>query len=170
MKYCSKCGSQIQDNAVFCVHCGCAVSAVEKNNDEYGRLLRFSRNANAIYIISILELFFTIILVLLPFRLFVTFDKNIFSLVVLPITIILALVRRNLLKKYEDIDKNGEKYYLVPQLKPIDRCDLLMYKIAMKRFDRGIGLGPTMNWLLAIYAVASIVFFIVFSVVSAILL
>lgn len=27
MKYCSKCGNQIMDDAVICVHCGCAVDA-----------------------------------------------------------------------------------------------------------------------------------------------
>ena len=27
MKYCSHCGAQIHDEAVFCVHCGCSVAA-----------------------------------------------------------------------------------------------------------------------------------------------
>ena len=26
MRYCSKCGSEIEDEAVFCPHCGCRVS------------------------------------------------------------------------------------------------------------------------------------------------
>ncbi len=30
MKYCTKCGHELVDEAVFCVGCGCAVEAVEK--------------------------------------------------------------------------------------------------------------------------------------------
>ncbi len=34
MKYCSHCGTQIEDEAVICIHCGCAVSGKinPKNN------------------------------------------------------------------------------------------------------------------------------------------
>jgi len=30
MKFCSKCGKEIHDDAVFCVHCGCATEAVNQ--------------------------------------------------------------------------------------------------------------------------------------------
>ena len=32
MKYCSHCGKEINDEAVVCVHCGCAVSDPEIHN------------------------------------------------------------------------------------------------------------------------------------------
>ena len=33
MKFCSKCGSEIVDDAVVCVHCGCSVNGSGKVND-----------------------------------------------------------------------------------------------------------------------------------------
>lgn len=32
MKYCSKCGKEIFDEAVICPYCGCSVSSSEKND------------------------------------------------------------------------------------------------------------------------------------------
>lgn len=41
MKYCTKCGSQIHDEAVICVHCGCAVEGtVNKNRNTDDELLK----------------------------------------------------------------------------------------------------------------------------------
>ena len=34
MKYCSKCGQEINDEAVICVHCGCAVVGANKARPE----------------------------------------------------------------------------------------------------------------------------------------
>lgn len=31
MKYCSKCGKEINENAVICVHCGCSVEETKSN-------------------------------------------------------------------------------------------------------------------------------------------
>jgi len=33
MKYCSKCGAEIEDDAVVCVHCGCKVEEEKKNKN-----------------------------------------------------------------------------------------------------------------------------------------
>ena len=33
MKYCSKCGQQVHEDAVVCPHCGCAISGVPASND-----------------------------------------------------------------------------------------------------------------------------------------
>ena len=30
MKFCTKCGKEIHDDAVFCVHCGCATEAMNR--------------------------------------------------------------------------------------------------------------------------------------------
>ena len=32
--FCQKCGKEIMDEAVVCIHCGCAVKASEKENDK----------------------------------------------------------------------------------------------------------------------------------------
>ena len=38
MKFCSKCGSEINDDAVVCVHCGCSVEAPDSQGKPVGQL------------------------------------------------------------------------------------------------------------------------------------
>lgn len=35
MKYCSKCGKEIMDEAVICVHCGCQVETIGAQNNAF---------------------------------------------------------------------------------------------------------------------------------------
>ncbi len=35
MKYCSKCGKEINENAVVCIHCGCAVSEINEGTKNF---------------------------------------------------------------------------------------------------------------------------------------
>ncbi len=35
MKYCSKCGKEIMDEAVICVHCGCQVERIGAQNNAF---------------------------------------------------------------------------------------------------------------------------------------
>ena len=34
MKYCSHCGKEIVEDAVVCVHCGCAIEGVKKKDED----------------------------------------------------------------------------------------------------------------------------------------
>lgn len=34
MKYCEKCGKEINNDAVICIHCGCEVKQVNKKNEK----------------------------------------------------------------------------------------------------------------------------------------
>lgn len=36
MKYCEKCGSEIQDDAVVCANCGCATAEIKKEGKALG--------------------------------------------------------------------------------------------------------------------------------------
>lgn len=36
MKYCQNCGAEVNDNAVVCTSCGCAVSSETKSNEKNG--------------------------------------------------------------------------------------------------------------------------------------
>lgn len=38
MAYCTKCGNEVHDEAVICVHCGCPI---EGKNDDSNKLIRF---------------------------------------------------------------------------------------------------------------------------------
>ena len=38
MKYCSKCGKEVHDEAVVCVHCGCKVASAESHMKPVGQL------------------------------------------------------------------------------------------------------------------------------------
>ncbi len=41
MKYCSKCGAQIHDDAVVCIHCGCSVEKPHSNTKTMQSFLKF---------------------------------------------------------------------------------------------------------------------------------
>ena len=56
MKYCSKCGKEIHDEAVICVHCGCSVEGAQKETAESKMLGEFKRNVNSAFIFSIVGL------------------------------------------------------------------------------------------------------------------
>ena len=131
--YCPKCGNQIHDEAVICVHCGCENKSMNRANGEYRRMIRFSKDALAINLISVFALVFII------------------PIVTVPISLILLLVRSMLLRKYEDVDKQGNKFYLAPKFKLTDRNHLLEYKTALKRLDVGIKMGDAIKYFSIIF-------------------
>lgn len=45
--FCSKCGREIDDEAVVCVHCGCATGNFEKNNKEKEQPIIINNNNSA---------------------------------------------------------------------------------------------------------------------------
>lgn len=60
MKICYKCGKEIHDEAVICVHCGCAVEFATASNkidvNEYNSLMTFVNEAKTIKIFGILSI------------------------------------------------------------------------------------------------------------------
>ena len=45
--FCSKCGKEIDNEAVVCVHCGCPTSNFEKNKKEKDQPIIINNNASA---------------------------------------------------------------------------------------------------------------------------
>ena len=59
MKYCQKCGQQIHDDAVICIHCGCSSEGVTKKDTQspdYYRLEAFKSDANSVFGLGIISL------------------------------------------------------------------------------------------------------------------
>ena len=50
MKYCSKCGSEIADEAVVCPKCGCATSAVKKSSSSVSALINVLSIINCVIV------------------------------------------------------------------------------------------------------------------------
>lgn len=55
MKYCTHCGSEIMDEAVICVHCGCAVENSSVKKDE--EMLEY---ANKAWTYALIGIFFAV--------------------------------------------------------------------------------------------------------------
>ena len=74
MKYCSKCGKQIRDEAVICIHCGCPISDMPKNlkndrleeyEDALDRIDHKARNAASFWkIFGIIQCFVGVLFVI----------------------------------------------------------------------------------------------------------
>ena len=45
--FCSKCGKEINDEAVVCVHCGCATANYAQNNQDNNRPIIINNNNSA---------------------------------------------------------------------------------------------------------------------------
>ena len=56
MKYCSKCGKEIHEEAVVCIHCGCSVDSAKKESTESKILEKYKSDVNSAYIFSIIGL------------------------------------------------------------------------------------------------------------------
>ena len=59
--FCSKCGKEIHDEAVVCVHCGCAVGGntipkARQHSEDYSKFKAFQENVNTIHILGIVSL------------------------------------------------------------------------------------------------------------------
>ena len=57
MKYCSKCGKEVNEDAVVCVNCGCALNGAQKSNAQ--------KKLNAMslvgFIVSLASIFITLV-------------------------------------------------------------------------------------------------------------
>lgn len=65
--FCKKCGKEIHDQAVVCVHCGCAVDGAQNpqcnhhtqekvKSPDHSKLMEIERDAKSIYLFGILSL------------------------------------------------------------------------------------------------------------------
>ena len=58
MKFCSRCGKEIMDEAVICVHCGCqaAPNSTYEHTDEYSKVKLYESKVNVAHTLSIIAL------------------------------------------------------------------------------------------------------------------
>ena len=58
MKYCSKCGKELMDEAVICPSCGCSVASLSNNKyehtNEYVKIQEYESKVNTLHTISII--------------------------------------------------------------------------------------------------------------------
>ena len=62
--FCKQCGKEIHDQAVVCVHCGCAVDGAKipqrnqhaEQSPDHAKLLEIEKDANSIFLFGILSL------------------------------------------------------------------------------------------------------------------
>ncbi len=125
MKYCQKCGQQIHDEAVICVHCGCSTEKIIKTNSEslyYYQLEKLKSDANSI------------------------FTLGIFSLVLcMGIGLIFQLINMSKLKQYKN--ENGK--WTFPELDLTSQKDIYEYDAAKKKFETGATM-TVIGWCITI--------------------
>ena len=133
MKYCQKCGQQIHDDAVVCIHCGCSTEGITKKNTEsphYYKLEAFKSDARSV------------------------FTLGIFSLALcMGIGLIFQIINLIKIRKY---NQNGKRAF--PELKLTNQKDIYEYEAAKKKFETGatmtaIGWGITILLLLILFIV-----------------
>lgn len=128
MKYCSKCGKELMDEAVICVGCGCAVETDNKANAksaDYSKLMAFTSEANGIFVFGILSLALS-----------------------LGIGLIFQIINMVKVSKYR---VKGQKEFNYPQFNLTDRNDILAYESAKKKIKTGDALtaiGFAITWIL----------------------
>lgn len=127
MKFCSKCGKEIHDEAVICIHCGCGVEGAPKatniDNNEYSRLTAFVQESKSIYTLGIISL-----------------------VLCLGIGLIFQIVNYVKLKKYMTKNKQVHGGYIFPQFNLTNPVDIAEYEAAKKKIKTaglmtGIGMG-----------------------------
>lgn len=135
MKFCSKCGNQIHDEAVICVHCGCSVESAKKetrtDSNEYNRLMTFVNEAKTIHILGIISI-----------------------VLCLGIGIIFQIINLVKLKKYP-YDK-ATKSYTCPEFDLADPNDINAYETAKKKIKNGAlmtGIGFGISFSLIFFAI-----------------
>ncbi len=115
MKYCSKCGKEIHDEAVICVHCGCAVESAaapkREDSNEYNRLMSFVNEVKTVHVLGIISL-----------------------VLCLGIGIIFQLINLPKINKYW---KKAEKAYVFPEFNLTNPHDIELYENAKKKFKQG---------------------------------
>ena len=127
MKYCSNCGKEIHDKAVFCVHCGCAVETAASNSEhsnEYNRLMTFVREMKTVHVLGVISL-----------------------VLCMGIGLIFQLINLPKINKYW---KKAEKAYVFPEFNLTNPYDIELYENAKKKFKQGeimtsIGLGVSIS-------------------------
>lgn len=111
MKFCSKCGNQIHDEAVICVHCGCSIESKPNKTDsnEYSKLIAFVNEAKTIRTLGIISI-----------------------VLCLGIGIIFQIINLVKIKKYLQ-----NKAFVFPELNLSDPADIRLYEEAKKKIESG---------------------------------
>lgn len=111
MKYCSKCGKEIHDEAVICVHCGCAVESAKERKTESVAvnkgLAEFVSEAKTIHILGIVSI-----------------------VLCLGIGIVFQIINILKIKKYS---QKGNKNLVFPEFDLKSTNEVVMYEDAVKK-------------------------------------
>ncbi len=134
MKFCSKCGKELHDEAVICVGCGCPIETVPKtakNEDinEYNRLMAFVREVKTMHILGIISL-----------------------VLCLGIGIIFQIINIIKLNKYMDRKAKGYKF---PEFNLTNPNDIALYEDTKKKYKAAntmTGIGLLISILLIFFA------------------
>lgn len=113
--FCSKCGKEIHDEAVVCVHCGCAVGGntipkARQHSEDYSKFKAFQENVNTINILGILSL-----------------------VLCLGIGIIFQII--NIVKINKYVNK-AERGFVLPEFNLTDSHDIAEYESTVRKFHR----------------------------------
>lgn len=113
--FCSKCGKEIHDEAVVCVHCGCAVggNAIPKarqHSEDYPKFKAFQENVKTIHILGILSL-----------------------VLCLGIGIIFQIINIVKINKYAN---KAERKFVLPEFNLTDSHDIAEYESTVRKFHR----------------------------------
>lgn len=114
MKVCSKCGQQIHDDAVICIHCGCSTQDAPKKiakSPDYNRLVEFAGDARSIFVLGIFSLALS-----------------------MGIGIIFQIINLSKIKQYRNPNGNG---FVFPKLNLTNQKDIDDYESAKKKFNTG---------------------------------
>lgn len=114
MKYCSKCGKELFDEAVICVGCGCPVeshTAKKTDNNEYNRLMTFVQEVKSVYALGVVSL-----------------------VLCLGIGIIFQLINLPKINKYWN---KSARTYVFPEFELTNSHDIQMYADAKRKFKQG---------------------------------
>lgn len=147
MKFCSKCGKEIHDEAVICVHCGCSVGGSQNkkptktdnaDNAEYNRLMAFVNEAKTIHVLGIISI-----------------------VLCLGIGIIFQIINMVKIKKFV---VQGQKELNFPEFNLTDRNDIMLYESAKNK----IKLANTLTIIGYVISVILITFIIVMAIMGEI--
>lgn len=130
MKFCSKCGKEIHDEAVVCIHCGCATenqTFKQTVSEDYNRLMAFVNEVKTIHLLGIVSL-----------------------VLCLGIGLIFQIINVIKINKYTD---RKAKAYKFPEFNLTNPSDIALYESTKKKFKTAstmtsIGFGISTSLIL----------------------
>lgn len=127
--FCSKCGKEIHDEAVVCIHCGCAVggNSIQQSQQHsvgYSKFKAFQENVKTIYTLGIISL-----------------------VLCLGIGIVFQII--NNVKIYKYYNKQ-ERKFIFPEFNLKDSHEVAEYESTIRKFHRARTM-TTIGYLISVF-------------------